>query len=79
MNIYQKWNKNQLIRFRRKWGKEDMTNLQWLKLSTDFFDNNKIKLIESEKDGDTLIRVWIYRFQGGRKGVLFHYRKQSQC
>ena len=36
-----------------------MSNLQWLKLSTDFFDNNKIKLIESEKDGDTLIRVWI--------------------
>ena len=36
-----------------------MANLQWLKLSTDFFDNNKIKLIESEKDGDTLIRVWI--------------------
>ena len=26
-----------------------MANLQWLKLSTDFFDNNKIKLIESEK------------------------------
>jgi len=59
MNIYQKWNKNQLIRFKRKWGKEDMTNLQWLKLSTDFFDNNKIKLLESEKDGDTIIRVWI--------------------
>ena len=36
-----------------------MANLQWLKLSTDFFDNNKIKLLESEKDGDTLIRVWI--------------------
>ena len=36
-----------------------MSNLQWLKLSTDFFDNNKIKLLESEKDGDTLIRVWI--------------------
>lgn len=36
-----------------------MTNLQWLKLSTDFFDNNKIKLLESEKDGDTIIRVWI--------------------
>ena len=59
MNIYQKWNKNQLIRFKRKWGKEDMANLQWLKLSTDFFDNNKIKLLESEKDGDTIIRVWI--------------------
>ena len=57
MNIYQKWNKNQLIRFKRKWGKEDMTNLQWLKLSTDFFDNNKIKLLESEKDVDTIIRV----------------------
>ena len=28
-----------------------MANLQWLKLSTDFFDNNKIKLLESEKDG----------------------------
>ena len=36
-----------------------MANLQWLKLSTIFFDNNKIKLLESEKDGDTLIRVWI--------------------
>lgn len=24
-----------------------------------FFDNNKIKLLESERDGDTLIRVWI--------------------
>ena len=36
-----------------------MANLQWLKLSTDFFDNNKIKLLESERDGDTLIRVWI--------------------
>lgn len=36
-----------------------MANLQWLKLSTDFFDNNKIKLLESEKDGDTIIRVWI--------------------
>ena len=59
MNIYQKWNKNQLIRFKRKWGKGDMANLQWLKLSTDFFDNNKIKLLESEKDGDTIIRVWI--------------------
>ena len=39
-----------------------MANLQWLKLSTDFFDNNKIKLIESEKDGDTLIRVMDYNF-----------------
>lgn len=36
-----------------------MANLQWLKLSTDFFDNNEIKLLESERDGDTLIRVWI--------------------
>ncbi len=36
-----------------------MANLQWLKLSTDFFDNNKIKLLESEKDEDTIIRVWI--------------------
>lgn len=36
-----------------------MSDLQWLKLSTNFFDNNKIKLLESEKDGDTLIRMWI--------------------
>ena len=36
-----------------------MANLQWLKLSTNFFDNNKIKLLESERDGDTLIRVWV--------------------
>lgn len=36
-----------------------MSDLQWLKLSTNFFDNNKIKLLQSEKDGDTLIRMWI--------------------
>lgn len=42
-----------------KKGKEDMADLQWLKLSTNFFDNNKIKLLEKENDGDTLIRVWI--------------------
>ena len=36
-----------------------MADLQWLKLSTNFFDNNKIKLLESENDGDTLIRIWI--------------------
>ena len=36
-----------------------MADLQWLKLSTNFFDNNKIKLLESERDGDRLIRVWI--------------------
>ena len=36
-----------------------MADLQWLKLSTNFFDNNKIKLLEKENDGDTLIRVWI--------------------
>ena len=36
-----------------------MADLQWLKLSTNFFDNNKIKVLESENDGDTLIRIWI--------------------
>ena len=36
-----------------------MADLQWLKLSTNFFDNNKIKLLESENYGDTLIRIWI--------------------
>ncbi len=36
-----------------------MADLQWLKLSTNFFDNNKIKLLEKERDGDSLIRVWI--------------------
>ena len=36
-----------------------MADLQWLKLSTNFFDNNKIKLLESGNDGDTLIRIWI--------------------
>ena len=36
-----------------------MHKIQWLKLSTDFFDNNKIKLLESDIDVDTLIRVWI--------------------
>ena len=36
-----------------------MSNLHCKKLSTNFYDNNKIKLLESEKDGDTLIRVWI--------------------
>ena len=36
-----------------------MADLQWLKLSTNFFDNNKIKLLESEKDGDTIIVVYV--------------------
>ena len=49
------WLINQLVRRKQI----PCSKVQWLKLSTNFFDNNKIKLLESENDGDTLIRVWI--------------------
>lgn len=34
-------------------------NVKWIKLSTDLFDNRKIKAIESLPDGDALIVIWL--------------------
>ena len=36
-----------------------MTNVKWIKLATDIFDNRKIKLIERMPDGDSLIVIWL--------------------
>lgn len=36
-----------------------MSEIKWIKLSTDLFDNRKIKQIETLPDGDALIVIWI--------------------
>ena len=35
-----------------------MSDVKWIKIATDIFDNKKIKLIESMPDGDTIIVIW---------------------
>lgn len=35
-----------------------MNDVSWIKITTDIFDNEKIKLLETMPDGDTLIVVW---------------------
>ena len=35
-----------------------MNNVQWIKLSTDVFDNRKIKQIEAMPEGDAILVVW---------------------
>lgn len=36
-----------------------MAEITWIKLKTDMFDNDKIKLIEALPDADTIIVIWI--------------------
>ncbi|MET3658134.1 phage replisome organizer N-terminal domain-containing protein [Sporosarcina psychrophila] len=36
-----------------------MSEITWIKLKTDMFDNEKIKLIEALPDADTLIVIWV--------------------
>ena len=36
-----------------------MTEMQWIKLRIDMFDDEKIKIIQSMPDGDALLVVWI--------------------
>ena len=35
-----------------------MIQVQWLKIYTDIFDNEKIKKLLKNRDGDTYCRVW---------------------
>lgn len=35
-----------------------MSDVQWIKITTDIFDDEKIQLIESMPEGDTLIVIW---------------------
>ena len=35
-----------------------MSEVQWIKITTDIFDDEKIQLIESMPEGDTLIVIW---------------------
>lgn len=50
-------------------------NVQWIKLKVDMFNDEKIKLIESLPDGDTILIVWIKLLaQAGKtnaKGYIF--------
>lgn len=36
-----------------------MAEITWIKLKTDMFDNDKIKLIEALPDADTIIVIWV--------------------
>lgn len=36
-----------------------MSEIKWIKLQTDIFDNRKIKQLERLPDGDTLIVIWL--------------------
>ena len=36
-----------------------MAEIKWIKLSTDLFDNRKIKMIEGMPDGDSLVVIWL--------------------
>lgn len=36
-----------------------MAEVKWIKITTDIFDNRKIKQIESLPDGDTIIVIWV--------------------
>lgn len=36
-----------------------MADIKWIKLSTDIFDNRKIKLLETLPEGDTIIVIWL--------------------
>lgn len=52
-----------------------MSNVKWVKLSTDIFSNRKMKILLKEKDGDTYFRVWIQLLaiagECNREGGLF--------
>ncbi len=36
-----------------------MPDIKWIKLNTDMFDNEKIKLIQAMPEGDTILVIWI--------------------
>jgi predicted phage replisome organizer len=36
-----------------------MADIKWIKITVDMFDDQKIKIIESMPDGDTLLVIWI--------------------
>ena len=36
-----------------------MADIKWIKLSTDIFDNRKIRMIEKMPDGDALVVIWL--------------------
>ena len=36
-----------------------MTEMQWIKLRIDMFDDEKIKIIQAMPEGDTILVVWI--------------------
>ena len=36
-----------------------MSDVKWIKIATDIFDNRKIRMIESMPDGDAIIVIWV--------------------
>ena len=36
-----------------------MSEVKWIKLDVNMFDNRKIKMIETMPDGDTIVCIWL--------------------
>lgn len=57
-----------------------MCNVKWIKLNTDMFDNEKLKLINATKEKDTIIYIWIrLLIQAGKNndGGLIYLNKST--
>ena len=54
------YDKRAVTRWLKQYGKigTRMNGVQWIKITTDIFDDEKIQLIESMPEGDTLIVIW---------------------
>lgn len=48
-----------------------MAEITWIKLKTDMFDNDKIKLIERMPEGDGILMVWLNLFLRSSKDKSF--------
>ena len=60
-----------------------MNGVQWIKITTDIFDDEKIQLIESMPEGDTLIVIWfkilVLAGKQNNSGILSLGRCFQQC
>ena len=57
VTLYDKKSSNKMVEAIWKIG-TCMNGVQWIKITTDIFDDEKIQLIESMPEGDTLIVIW---------------------
>ncbi len=49
-----------------------MSEIKWIKLSTNMFDDEKFKLIRTLPDGDTLVIEWIKTLMKATEGINYN-------